>query len=90
MYDLIVYKVINFKIPRGNKMINKRYFQKVYTSKAIDKKDVTIRYQELKKRYNDWCYIISDIESGQNDWYIDNLNKKSETAYKNYIIGGAK
>ena len=69
-------------------MINKRYFQKVYTSESINKKDIIIRYQELKKRYDDWCYIISDVGSGQKDWYIESLNKKSEKAYKNYIIGG--
>ena len=37
MYKLIVYKVINFKIPKGNKMINKRYFQKVYSTTGIEK-----------------------------------------------------
>lgn len=71
-------------------MINKRYFQKVYTSESINKKDITKRYQELKKKYNDWCYIISDVRSGEKDWYIEKQNEKSETAYKNYIIGGIK
>lgn len=88
MYKLIVYKVINFKIPRGNKMINKRYFQKVYSTTGIEKEHLTQKYLELKTKYNEWYYMISDIKVDNIDWYIESLNKKSEKAYKDYILGG--
>lgn len=90
MYQLIVYKVINFKIPWGNKMINKRYFQKVFTSEAIEKNKIATKYRELKARYVDWCYIINDIETGKKDWYIENQNEKSEKAYRDYVLRGYK
>ena len=90
MYQLIVYKVINFKIPRGDKMINKRYFQKVYSSKPIAKDKVATKYRELKTKYFDWCYMINDIEIGKNDWYIEKQNEKSEKAYRDYVLRGYK
>lgn len=90
MYKLIVYKVINFKIPRGNKMINKRYFQKVYSTTGIEKENMTKEYLKLKSKYNDWCYIINDIEVNGIDWYIEKLNKKSEKAYQEYVLRGYK
>ena len=88
MYDLIVYKVINFKIPHGNKMINKRYFQRVHSIYGINKKELTKRHMELKAKYFDWCYVVADIKHGEVDWYTNNLNKKSEKAYKEYILNG--
>lgn len=88
MYQLIVYKVINFKIPRGSRMINKRYFQKVYTSESIESAKVSVKYRELKTRYNDWCYIINDVEVGEVDWYVESLNRKSEKAYRDYVLRG--
>lgn len=88
MYDLIVYKVINFKIPRGSKMINKRYFQRVHSIYGIDKKELTKKHMELKEKYLEWCYIVADVKHGEVDWYITNLNKKSEKAYKEYILNG--
>ena len=88
MYKLIVYKVINFKIPRGNKMINKRYFQKVYSTTGVEKENITKEYLKLKTKYNEWYYMISDIKADDIDWYIEKLNKKSEKAYKDYILGG--
>ena len=90
MYQLIVYKVINFKIPRGDKMINKRYFQKVFTSDPVDKNQITTKYKELKARYVDWCYMINDIPTGSIDWYIEKQNEKSEKAYHDYILRGYK
>ena len=69
-------------------MINKRYFQKVYSTSGIEKENITKEYLKLKTKYADWCYIINDIELGKNDWYIESLNKKSEKAYKDYILGG--
>lgn len=90
MYQLIVYKVINFKIPRGNKMINKRYFQKVFTSSPVEKNQIPTKYRELKKRYIDWCYMINDIQTGSIDWYIEKQNEKSEKAYRDYVLRGYK
>lgn len=90
MYQLIVYKVINFKVPRGDKMINKRYFQKVYTSAPITKDKVATKYRELKTKYIDWCYMINDIEIGKNDWYVEKQNEKSEKAYRDYVLRGYK
>lgn len=91
MYDLIVYQVINFKIPRGDKMINKRYFQKVKTINNISKKEVNVKYRELKSGlYRDWCYIINDVEHGTVDWFIERQNAKSEKAYHDYVLRGYK
>lgn len=69
-------------------MINKRYFQKVYSTTGIEKEHLTKEYLKLKSKYNEWYYMINDVEIGKNDWYIENLNKKSEKAYKDYILGG--
>ena len=88
MYQLIVYKVINFKVPRGDKMINKRYFQKVHTSAPNPKDKVATKYRELKTKYVDWCYMINDIEIGKNDWYVEKQNEKSEKAYRDYVLRG--
>lgn len=90
MYKLIVYKVINFKIPRGNKMINKRYFQKVYSTSGIEKEHVTKEYLKLKSKYNEWYYMINNVKVNDVDWYIENLNKKSEKAYQEYALRGYK
>lgn len=90
MYQLIVYKVINFKILHGNKMINKRYFQRVYASEPIESCKVSIKYRELKTKYVDWCYMINDVEVGEVDWYVESLNRKSEKAYRDYVLRGYK
>ena len=47
-------------------------------------------YLKLKTKYNEWCYIISDIKADDIDWYIENLNKKSEKAYQEYVLRGYK
>lgn len=90
MYKLIVYKVINFKIPKGNKMINKRYFQKVYSTTGIKKEHLTKEYLKLKSKYNEWYYMISNVKVNDIDWYVENLNKKSEKAYQEYVLRGYK
>lgn len=90
-YDIIVYKTILFKIPRGDKMINKKYYQKVKTIKNIDYKDLNKVYLELKRGlYRDWCYIISELQAGEVDWYFNRQNEKSEKAYQEYVLRGYK
>lgn len=71
-------------------MINKRYFQKVYSTTGIEKENITKEYLKLKTKYADWCYIINDIEVNGIDWYIEKLNKKSEKAYQEYVLRGYK
>ena len=91
LYDIIIYKVILFKIPHGDKMINKKYYQKIKRIKNIPSKELNKIYLELKRGlYRDWCYIISEVIAGEVDWYFNRQNEKSEKAYKQYVLNGYK
>lgn len=88
MYKIIVYELIVFEVKQVNKTIKKRYFQKIKTLHNIDIKNLSKEFLQVKNKYKDFKYIISEIKENQNDWYIENLNKKSEKAYKEYILKG--
>lgn len=68
--------------------ITKRYYQKVKTINNIDNKELSAKYMEYKQIYKDSCYIFSLIKEDEEDWYFNNLNKKSEKAYIDYIKNG--
>ena len=70
--------------------MNKRKFQKVYSTSGIEKENITKEYLKLKSKYNEWYYMISDIKADDIDWYIESLNKKSEKAYQEYVLRGYK
>lgn len=89
MYKIIIYELKIFKIKQTNRIITKRYFLKLKTIHDIAFKDLTRQELEIKKGiYKDSKYITSAIKENENDWYFDNLNKKSEKAYKEYILKG--
>lgn len=91
MYKIIIYELKIFKIKQTNRTITKRYFQKLKTIHNIPFKELTQQELELKKGiYRDSKYITSAIKEYENDWYFDNLNKKSEKAYKDYVLRGYK
>lgn len=88
MYKIIIYELKIFEIKQAKRTIKKRYFQKVKTIHNIDIKNLSKEFLQVKNKYKDFKYIVSEIKEHENDWYIENLNKKSEKAYKEYILKG--
>lgn len=31
--------------------------------------------------------MVNDVEVGEVDWYVESLNRKSEKAYRDYVLG---
>lgn len=90
-YKIIIYKLIIFKIKQNNnRIITKKYFQKIKTINDIDIKDLSYKMIEYKKIYRDNCYIFSTIKENDVDWYFDNLNNKSYKYYVDYINNSYK
>lgn len=87
IYNIIIYELIIFKIKQNNnRMITKKYFQKIKTIENIDIKDLSNKIIKLKKIYRDNKYII-DFNNGHNIDYIEKLNNKSYKYYVNYVRG---
>ena len=87
IYNIIIYELIIFKIKQNNdRMITKKYFQKIKTIENIDIKDLSNKVIELKKIYRDSKYII-DFNNGNNINYIEQLNNKSYKYYIDYVRG---
>lgn len=87
-YKIIIYKLIIFKIKQNNdRIITKKYFQKINTIHNINIKDLSNKVIEYKKIYNDNCYVFSPIKENQNDWYFEKLNEKSKKYYIDYVGG---
>lgn len=87
-YKIIIYKLIIFKIKQNNnRIITKKYFQKIKTINDIDIKDLSYKVIEYKKIYKDNCYIFSILRENENDTYFNNLNNKSYKYYVDYIKG---
>ena len=86
MYKIIIYKLIIFKIKQNNnRIITKRYFQKIKTINKIDIKELSYKMIEYKRIYKDNCYIFNMLKEDEEDVYFNNLNKKSYNDYKKYI-----
>lgn len=86
MYKIIIYQLIIFKIKQNNnRIITKRYFQKIKTINKIDIKELSYKMIEYKKIYKDNCYIFNMLKEDEEDNYFNNLNKKSYNDYKKYI-----
>lgn len=86
MYKIIIYKLIVFKIKQNNnRIITKRYFQKIKTINKIDIKELSNKMMEYKKIYKDSFYIFNMLKENEEDDYFNNLNKKSYKDYKKYI-----
>ena len=83
-YKIIVYELIIFKIQQNNRIINKRYFKKIYSINDVDVNDLSKTILDLKKRYQDNKYII-DFMTDDNVDYIGLINKRSERQYIEYI-----
>ena len=83
-YKIIVYELIIFKIQQNNRIINKRYFKKIYSINDVDVNDLSKTILDLKKRYKDNKYII-DFMTDDNVDYIGLINKRSERQYIEYI-----
>ena len=89
-YKIIIYKLIIFEVTQQNRVIKKKYFQKIKTINNINVKDLTKKFIEYKAIYKDNCYIFSEIKQDENDWYFENLNNKSYKDYVNFINRGYK
>lgn len=86
MYKIIIYQLIIFKIRQNNnRIITKKYFQKIKTINNIDIKDLSYKMIEYKKIYKDNCYIFNMLKQNEEDDYFNNLNKKSYNEYKKYV-----
>lgn len=83
-YKIIVYELIIFKIEQNNRIINKRYFKKIYSINDVNVDDLSKTILDLKKRYKDNKYIIDFITDDNVD-YIGLINKRSERQYIEYI-----
>jgi len=86
-YKIIIYKLIIFKIKQGQRIITKKYFQRIKTIKDIDIKDLSNKNIELKKLYRDNFYIFSILKEDEDDTYFNNLNNKSYKYYVDYVGG---
>lgn len=87
-YKIIIYKLIIFKIKQGQRIITKKYFQRVKTINSINIKELSNKNIEYKKIYSDSCYIFSILRENENDTYFDNLNEKSYKYYVDFINRG--
>lgn len=87
MYKIIVYELVLFQVQQKNRIITKRYFQKIKTIDKIDIKDLSNKMIDLKNKYNDSKYIIDFITPNGVD-LIAKMNEKSEKAYKDYVLKG--
>ena len=86
MYKINIYKLIIFKIKQNNnRIITKRYFQKIKIINKIDIKELSYKMIEYKRIYKDNCYIFNMLKEDEEDAYFNNLNKKSYNDYKKYI-----
>ena len=86
-YKIIIYKLIIFKIKQGQRIITKKYFQRIKTINDIDIKDLSNKNIEYKQIYKDNCYIFSMLKEDEEDTYFNNLNNKSYKYYVDYIKG---
>ena len=86
MYKIIIYKLIIFKIKQNNnRIITKKYFQKIKIINKIDIKELSYKMIEYKRIYKDNCYIFNMLKEDEEDTYFNNLNNKSYKDYKKYI-----
>ena len=83
-YKIIVYELIIFKIEQNNRIINKKYFKKIFSIDNVNVNDLSKTILDLKKRYKDNKYIIDFITNDNVD-YIGLINKRSEKQYIEYI-----
>ena len=80
--------MIIFKIKQNNdRMITKKYFQKIKTINKINIKDLSNKMIEYKKIYKDNCYIFNMLKENEKDTYFNNLNNKSYNYYADYVGG---
>jgi hypothetical protein len=84
-YKIIIYKLIIFKIKQNQRIITKKYFQRIKTINNIDIKDLSYKMIEYKKIYKDNCYIFNMLKENEEDIYFNNLNEKSKKYYCEYM-----
>lgn len=87
VYKIIIYKLIVFEITQKNRVIKKRYFQKVKMINNINLSELSNKSIEYKQIYNDNCYIFSILKENEEDFYFNNLNNKSYKYYVDYVRG---
>lgn len=86
-YKIIIYKLIIFKIKQNQRIITKKYFQRIKTINDINIKDLSYKMIEYKKIYKDNCYIFNMLKEDEKDIYFNNLNNKSYKYYIDYVGG---
>lgn len=87
MYKIIVYELVIINVNVGNRIIKKKYFNKVYSLHNVASNEISYKSIELKRKYNEFRYIFSIIKENDVDWYIENMNQKS-VKYYNMSKGG--
>ena len=88
MYKIIIYKVIIYYIPQKNRKVKKVYYQKIKTIHDINIKELSKIDIEIYQKYRDIKITTAIVKENENDWFTENLNKKSEKAYQDYIKNG--
>ena len=63
MYKIIVYELVIINVNVGNRIVKKKYFNKVYSLHNIASNEISLKTIELKQRYKEFKYIFSIIES---------------------------
>lgn len=87
MYKIIVYELVVINVNVGNRIIKKKYFNKVYSLHNVASDEISLKTIELKREYKEFKYIFSIIKENEVDWYMENINQKS-VKYYNMIGGG--
>lgn len=78
MYKILVYQILYKQIQQKNRVIQKKYFLKIKEIDKIPLDQLTPKLIEVNMMYQDFSFCVNFIKEGDQDWYIEKQNKKSE------------